>query len=92
VGRTYRNANHIQIVGRNRPQVKRLRLQALLRARGDSNQGYWTSQAFVAYLSVTVTVATPDGTGKASFENAQALSGKVADPPRPMPDNYRPRQ
>jgi hypothetical protein len=58
----------------------------------DSNQGYWTSQAFVAHLSATVTVATPDGTGQASFENAQALSGKIADPPRPMPDHYRPMQ
>jgi hypothetical protein len=58
----------------------------------DSNQGHWTSQAFVAYLSATVTVATPDGTSQASFENAQTLSGKIADPPRPMPDQYRPMQ
>jgi hypothetical protein len=51
----------------------------------DSNQGYWTTQAFVAHLSATVSVATPDGSAEASFENAQALSGPIANPVRPPP-------
>src|SRR5258708_4043394 len=58
----------------------------------DDNKGYWRSKPFVAILSARVTGGTPDGTGQASFENAQTLSGKIADPPRPMPDHYRPMQ
>jgi hypothetical protein len=58
----------------------------------DSNQGYWTTQAFVAHLSATVSVATPDGSAEASFENAQALSGPIANPERPPPPTTsRPR-
>jgi len=56
----------------------------------DSHQGCWTSQAFVAKLSATASVATPDGAAEASFENAQAVNGKTADPARPMPNQDLP--
>jgi hypothetical protein len=56
----------------------------------DSHPGYWTSEAFVARLSATASVATPDGATDASFKNAQAIIGKAADPARPVPKLYLP--
>jgi hypothetical protein len=56
----------------------------------DSHPGFWTSLAFVAHLSATASVATPDGTAEASFMNDQAVLGKTADHARPMPKQYLP--
>src|SRR5437879_2764962 len=56
----------------------------------DSHPGFWTSLAFVAHLSATVSVATPDGTAEASFTNDQAVVGKTADHVRPMPGRQLP--
>jgi hypothetical protein len=56
----------------------------------DSHPAFWTSLAFVAHLSATVSVATPNGTAEASFTNDQAVIGKSADHVRPMPTQYLP--
>ena len=56
----------------------------------DSNPGFWTSQAFVARLSATAHVATSEGAAEATFKNAQAVTGQVADTVRPMPQHHVP--
>lgn len=77
-------------LGRNRDWLSKATVEVVYKvvpsdAFMDSNRGYWTSQAFVAHLSATVSVATADGDAEASFTNAQALSGKIANPVRPPP-------